>query len=279
MVDDGSTDGSTALAQRWAGRMPDRIRWLEHEGHRNLGMSAARNLGLGRAKGELATFLDADDVLRPEALAVLVGLLDREPTAAMAYAPLEYWHGWDPAAPHRGRGDFVQRLGVPTDTLIRPPELFLRFLSRRAAAPSGVMVRRDLAMAAGGFDEAFRGMYEDQVFCGKICLRWPVVTGAVPVYRYRQHAGSSSALADNSGQHEFGRKAFLAWLQDYVRREGIEDRRVRGAIRREWWWLEHPRAHRLAQRVRRLTRRLIQLARQVRARSPHRAPPTSTPAR
>ena len=37
LVDDGSTDQSSAIADTWVERLPDRIRYLEHPGHENLG--------------------------------------------------------------------------------------------------------------------------------------------------------------------------------------------------------------------------------------------------
>lgn len=63
-VDDGSTDGSGAELTEWAGR-DKRIRVLSRE---NGGLSAARNTGLDAAKGEWVAFLDAGDVIHPEAL-------------------------------------------------------------------------------------------------------------------------------------------------------------------------------------------------------------------
>src|SRR4051812_27035882 len=75
LVDDGSSDGSTAIARAYAAGRPERIRYLEHEGHANLGMSASRNLGLQHARGEYVAFLDADDVYRPEKLERQVALL------------------------------------------------------------------------------------------------------------------------------------------------------------------------------------------------------------
>ena len=48
LVDDGSTDQSTAIARRWASA-DVRIRYLEHAGHVNLGMSASRNAGVAAA--------------------------------------------------------------------------------------------------------------------------------------------------------------------------------------------------------------------------------------
>ena len=45
LVDDGSSDGSSTIAQSYAALHPDKIFYLEHAGHRNLGLPAARNLG------------------------------------------------------------------------------------------------------------------------------------------------------------------------------------------------------------------------------------------
>lgn len=45
LVDDGSTDGSTAIARRCAAADPARVRCLEHPGHANRGQFASRVLG------------------------------------------------------------------------------------------------------------------------------------------------------------------------------------------------------------------------------------------
>jgi glycosyltransferase involved in cell wall biosynthesis len=255
LVDDGSRDGSSAVATRWAAEHPGRIRLLQHAGRRNLGMSASRNLGLRAAAADLVTFLDADDVLRSETLEALAAIMDQHAEVAMAYAPLEYWYSWSPRQDRRR--DFVQPLGVPTGAIIPPPELLRRFLARRAAAPSGVMIRAARAREVGGFEDAFRGLYEDQAFCAKVCLRWPVATGTFVGYRYRQHPGSSSAVADRSGEVEAGRSEFLSWMEQYCAAEGVADARLLATLRRERWWLRHPRIYRLARRWRRTGRRVL----------------------
>jgi len=66
LVDDGSTDGSAAIAHTFVQRHPDRVRYLQHADGATLGMSAARNLGLAHARGRYVGFLDADDVWLPE---------------------------------------------------------------------------------------------------------------------------------------------------------------------------------------------------------------------
>src|SRR5215218_5812117 len=60
LVDDGSTDGDTRIALEYAEQNPGRVRYLQHPGHQNRGMSASRNLGIGSARGEYIAFLDAD---------------------------------------------------------------------------------------------------------------------------------------------------------------------------------------------------------------------------
>ena len=62
LVDDGSTDGSTAIARHYAMQYQTRVRYLEHPGHQNRGMSATRNLGVKHARGRYIAFVDADDV-------------------------------------------------------------------------------------------------------------------------------------------------------------------------------------------------------------------------
>jgi glycosyltransferase involved in cell wall biosynthesis len=69
LLDDGSTDGSTEIARRFTEQHPGWIRYLDHPGHANRGMSATRNLGLAHARGPFLAFLDADDVWLPSKLA------------------------------------------------------------------------------------------------------------------------------------------------------------------------------------------------------------------
>ncbi len=80
LVDDGSTDASTAIARRWAAADPARIRYVEHAGHANRGMSASRNAGVAAARGEHIGFLDCDDVWLPSALSHGLRVLPLTPT-------------------------------------------------------------------------------------------------------------------------------------------------------------------------------------------------------
>ena len=52
LVDDGSSDRSGRIARDYAQRHIGRVLYMTHEGGRNLGMSASRNLALRHARGE-----------------------------------------------------------------------------------------------------------------------------------------------------------------------------------------------------------------------------------
>jgi len=69
LVDDGSPDGSRGIAEEYAAR-DRRIRVVTRP---NGGLGAARNTGVRAARGHFLTFLDSDDELPPQALAVLHG--------------------------------------------------------------------------------------------------------------------------------------------------------------------------------------------------------------
>ena len=61
LVDDGSTDGSSALARDYASRPARTASAISStQGHANRGKSTSRNLGVAAARGELLAFLDAD---------------------------------------------------------------------------------------------------------------------------------------------------------------------------------------------------------------------------
>lgn len=70
-VNDGSTDESGALLDRFAAEDP-RIRVIHKE---NGGVSSARNMGLDAAAGEYITFADSDDTLEPDLYETLLGLI------------------------------------------------------------------------------------------------------------------------------------------------------------------------------------------------------------
>jgi len=70
LVDDGSTDGSANVCRRYA-ESDNRIIVLCQE---NRGVSSARNAGLKASRGQYIMFVDSDDTVEPDCIAVLLNL-------------------------------------------------------------------------------------------------------------------------------------------------------------------------------------------------------------
>ncbi len=241
LVDDGSTDASTEIARRYAAQRPGQVRYLGHPDHANRGMSASRNLGIKHANGEYIAFLDADDVWLPHKLEEQVALLDSNVEAGMLYGETQYWHSWT-QNPEDSQHDFVPALGVPPDTLCRPPTLLPLFLRGKAAVPCtcSILVRRSVISEIGGFVETFNGIYEDQAFYAKMCLKVPVLVANTCWDRYRQHPQASMAVAMKTGQEMLARRFFLRWLQEYLNEQKVGDVAIWQALQRELWRIQDP---------------------------------------
>jgi glycosyltransferase involved in cell wall biosynthesis len=245
LVDDGSTDLSTQIAQGYAGRYPGRIVYLDHPDHVNRGKAASRNLGIRQARGEYIAFLDADDIWLPKKLEQQVGMITSYPEAGMLYGNTLYWHSWTGDTEDFSR-DFLPKLGVETNTLIRPPTLLPLYLRGRAAVPCtcSVLVRRRVTEEINGFDETcdgIRDFYEDQAFYAKICLKFPTVVAETCWDKYRQRSRAGSEDLEKIGYKEYvARKSFLHWLSDYLTQGGVEHAEIRLAIRKELWLLNQP---------------------------------------
>jgi glycosyltransferase involved in cell wall biosynthesis len=257
LVDDGSTDESSSIARKVAEQYPGKVRYLEHTGHQNLGMSVARNLGISHSTGDLIAFLDADDAWFPYTLQEQVAILQAQPEADMVYGPLYWWYSWTGLPEDQDR-DYIEKLGVPSNSLIEPPGLLPLFLLDKAAVPSGMLVRREAIDRVGWFENAFRGEYEDQVFCAKVCLNLPVFAAGRPWYRYRQHPGSSVSVGLSTGQTRHARLVFLNWLARYVCEQGNNDPSVWRALRHEFWRVKYPRQYRTVNRIKDFAQRVNQ---------------------
>jgi glycosyltransferase involved in cell wall biosynthesis len=230
LVDDGSTDGSTAIA--CAATRDPRVRYLEHAGHENRGMSASRNLALRHARGRYVALLDADDVWFPTTLAKQVAALDAHPEAAMAFGSTQFWWSWrsDPAKPDWI--DWAGRKVARPNSVVRPPELMALLLEDRGAVPSpcSVVYRADALRAVGGFEDDFRDLHEDQVVYAKIFLEQPVYVAEEVLARYRQHDGQACVQAERAGTFAASERRFFAWLAAYLDRRGVEDERLLAAL-------------------------------------------------
>ena len=215
VVDDGSTDGSRAIARDYAARLPHKIFSIAHGDRGNHGMSATRNLGLTAARGAFIGFLDCDDVWEPQKLDQQLAVMAEYPSAGMIYGRTLIWHSWQAGTE---QPDYYYSLGVPAGALYRPPRLLATLLANSGQTPTtcNALMRADLVAAIGGFEVEFRGMFEDQVFFAKAMLAAPVYVDDRSWAKYRQHSESFSARTTLSHADEPARLRFLGWFAHYV---------------------------------------------------------------
>jgi len=223
LVDDGSTDGSTAIARRYSAGSKHRVRYLEHPGHANRGQCAGRNLGIRSATGRYLAILDADDVWLPSKLQDQVEILEKHPYAAMVFGRSRYWYSWNRNGCGAGK-DYIPELGVTPNRILNPPEpirLFYPLGKAYAPCPSDLLLRRDAVEAINGFDEEdFRGnhlLYEDQAFLFKLYLKFPIYVTDACWTQYRVHTDSFSSKLRASGRRDEARRFFFRWAERYTR--------------------------------------------------------------
>jgi glycosyltransferase involved in cell wall biosynthesis len=243
LVDDGSSDGSSAIARDYAARYPAKVRYLDHADHRNLGQSASRNAAMRMASGTYIAYVDADDVWLPDKLRRQTSILSAQPQVGLVCGASRYWYSW---SGEPDGNDRVIQVGTRQDQVLPPPEPLLTLYplgSGAAPVPSGLLVRRSLVEAVEGWDESYRGplqLYEDQAFLAKVYVTAPIFVVSDCFDQYRQHPDSCVARIGCSNQYHLVRRYFLEWLEAYLCRQGIRDARVRRALRRALTPYRHP---------------------------------------
>jgi glycosyltransferase involved in cell wall biosynthesis len=153
VVDDGSTDDT---GERIRAIRDARLRYVRGS---HAGVSAARNLGVRYASGDLVAFLDSDDVWRPDKLAREVELFSRRPDVDAVFSDLEKRHGERVYASFmRETAVFSRRLragSYPEGLLLSSREMYLCLLEEVPVKPSALVVRRRAFERVGGFDESW----------------------------------------------------------------------------------------------------------------------------
>lgn len=140
VIDDGSTDDGAAIAA--AADVPGMA--LVRQANR--GVAAARNAGLAAATSPLVAFLDADDLWCTGHLATLVTLAERFPDAAI------YGARFRPVAASATAAD-AAAIGAGEETMRRADVIAEAAAGNAPFYTSSCMVRRETALAEGGFPE------------------------------------------------------------------------------------------------------------------------------
>jgi glycosyltransferase involved in cell wall biosynthesis len=190
IVNDGSPD--TEEFEHALQPYLDRICYLKQE---NRGASAARNNGLRAARGDWIAFLDADDLWAPNYLAEQLSFI-REQGCDLACADAMIF----------GVSADAGRSYMDSLMATAPPEGRVTFLelvnADRSLITSGVVVRRELVLEVGLFDEALRNAQDFDLWLRLARHGAHLAYQRKVLLSYRSRANSLSGDAINSHKRE-----------------------------------------------------------------------------
>jgi Glycosyltransferases involved in cell wall biogenesis len=170
VVDDASTDESAAIARE------AQVTCISLD--RNVGPGAARNKGIAASTGDLIAFLDADDYWMPTHIEEVAGLLDRFPQSAVAFSRIQRFGDEDVIAPPY----------VPEGP---PSFMFWQLIEENIVAQSSAVVRREMLLRNGGYDESLR-YSEDYDLWLRLSRRYQFVCTSAVTAGYRVHPNQAS---------------------------------------------------------------------------------------
>lgn len=207
LVDDGGSDGLAA----WAGELgDDRVRVVRQD---NAGVSAARNLGIASAEGELVAFCDSDDLWVPTFLDLMLAAFDRMPEAGVIY----------------GHYDVIDAEGQPTGRVEAynfEGDVWEQFVTVNPVAMSASMVPKAVLDTVGGFQvnrDRFPIDVEDWELWIRIADLYPVALVPEVICHYRRHESNAS---NNTASLEL---AYRNLLEEVFRNQNPERMAMQGA--------------------------------------------------
>jgi len=175
IVDNGSRDGTLAIAQSYAVRLPELriIRAAEKQG-----AAHARNAGARVAHGETLAFCDADDEVGPGWVAAMGTALQKYDLVASRFNSEKLNPPWLQSSPTNPQKEDVQKASYPP------------YLSH--AGGSGLGVKRSVHELISGFDESLPAQ-EDTDYCFRVQLaglQLHFASDAIVFVRYRDDCSS-----------------------------------------------------------------------------------------
>ena len=183
VVDDGSTDGTPAILRTIDDRRLSVLRQA------NGGVSAARNAGLALARAPYIFFLDADDVLLPDALQRMVAALDNNPDRVACFA--HHVRITEDGAELTRRTDLSLKMFPADDTL---PNL----VTKNFIVCGAICIRTEAARQVRGFNPELKWGEDWEFWCRLAVLADFVAMPNDIVLMYRQHGGSANFRWRNS---------------------------------------------------------------------------------
>lgn len=198
-VDDGSTDGSAGVAERYG----DRVRLIRQN---NAGVSVARNTGLAAAIGDYVVFLDADDYFEGP---VLRGVAAVATAAAGAHDIIFSRSSW--AMPSGRGGVHVFRQRWPH---LSQMEIAADVVSCRIVPVHAQAFRRQFLLDIGGNVPGIVSSQDMEILCRSLLLGAKTgfnEEGQAIYFRRPSHSGLSMSTSFPTLESD------VSWLRDHLR--------------------------------------------------------------
>ena len=173
IIDNGSTDGSREVIERYA-RHEKVVTFFQD----NIGLNRTNNVAIDRSTGRYVIRLDADDYLHENALEVLAGALDQRPDVGLVF-PDYFLVDADGSVL-----DVVQRHDFDEVTLLDQP-----------AHGACTMIRRECLETLDGYDESYHCQDGWDIWV-RFIGRYGVANVNLPLFHYRQHGRSLTGNED-----------------------------------------------------------------------------------
>lgn len=196
LVDDGSTDDTLAVA---AGFASPQVKLIAQA---NQGASAARNQALAVAQGEYVQYLDGDDLLSLNKIALQVARLAPGGECLALAKLIHFWDGEDP----------LQARWNPEDACFccdsdDPAAWLVRLLGGEGRGgmthPAAWLIPRAVAERAGPWDEALSLDDDGEYFARVILASGGIAYTPEGCSYYRKHRGGSSLSGACSERHHW----------------------------------------------------------------------------
>lgn len=212
IVDDGSSDGSDALAESLA-EADERVRFFRTPSNR--GPGGARNIALENMRGDWYAVLDSDDLLVPERSARLITAAKDNQADMVADDLLLFGEGMKTTA-------FLENSSLP-DTMLTL-EAYFRDSAMYGSSPNPgflkPMIARTLIERTGiRYDESLRVAEDDDLVIRLLMAGARYYLSPHAGYRYRKHAQSISHRLSPKHAAAMGKRATM--LENEVRAAGL----------------------------------------------------------
>jgi glycosyltransferase involved in cell wall biosynthesis len=209
VVDDGSKDATRDVVALYAEK--NLVHYIYQE---NKGLSAARNTGIRKAKGEFIAILDSDDLFLPEKIQQQVAYLVAHPECGVSYCDVWHFRETEPDKMLTLKSDFYSG-----------SEVFPHLLRKNFIIPLSVVFRKSEIMQVGLFDETRRRTEDWEYwlrlsYSGVQFCHLPEILA-----KCRLHRGSRQQGADGWEYKARERRSVLSVFKDLNKMMTPEERR------------------------------------------------------